>query len=255
MGIGLACNYYLLGFVVEGDFLPGLDGSDVHAQRNGVRVAGADAGVWRLARAHTLHPIAHVGVGLWIAATAAGGVGVGRYLLHLVHQVEAGQLIRLHLHGGRFTRAETSGGRDGLLVHVDYAAVGDDRARVRQAGERVDGVDLVNQSLIGDAGGVGPEEAKLQVLARVEFVRDDAHAVALPVGIFCLEQRDDVGAAPAAGLVDVPTHLDHDDVAELTGVNEVAGGLVAGGGAPLGADSDDLVRAFERLGEGPRVVH
>src|ERR1035441_6191137 len=210
MDIRLSCNYYLLGLIVEGDLLPALDGGDIHAQRNGVRVAGADAGVGSFARAHALHPVAHVGVRLWIAATAAGGIGVGRYLLHLIHQREAGQLIRLHLHGGRFTRAETSGGCDRLFVHVDHAAVGvvellhsaggvgeargvlhlealgqvieravvedgghgvpvgaavlpqvdaavgDHRARVRQAGEPVDGVDLVNQPLIGDAGGVGP---------------------------------------------------------------------------------------------------
>ncbi len=126
---------------------------------------------------------------------------------------------------------------------------------MRQAGEPVDGVDLVDQPLVGDAGGVRPEQAELKVLARVELVRDDAHAVALPVGVFLLEQRNDVRAAPAAGLVDVPTHLDHDDVAELAGLDEVARGLVAGGGAPLGADGDDLVGAFDRLEEVPRVVH
>jgi len=35
----------------------------------------------------------------------------------------------------------------------------------------------------------------------------------------------------------------------------VAGGLVAGGGAALGADCDDLLRALDRLEEVPRVFH
>ena len=59
--IDLASNHDLLGLVVEGDLLPGLNGGDVHAERDGVAVAGFDAGVRRLAGADALHPVAHVG--------------------------------------------------------------------------------------------------------------------------------------------------------------------------------------------------
>ena len=54
-----------------------------------------------------------------------------------------------------------------VLPEID-AAVGDDAARMGQAGEPVNGVDLVDEPLIGNAGGVGPEETELKILARVE---------------------------------------------------------------------------------------
>jgi hypothetical protein len=41
---------------------------------------------------------------------------------------------------------------------------------MRQAGEPVDGVDLVDEPLVGNAGGVGPEEAELKILAGVEWL-------------------------------------------------------------------------------------
>ena len=50
-------------------------------------------------------------------------------------------------------------------------------------------------------------------------------------------------------------HLDHDDVAELAGL-DVFGGLdVGGGGAALGADGDDLLGAFDGLEEIAGIVH
>ena len=111
------------------------------------------------------------------------------------------------------------------------------------------------QPLVGDAGGVGPEEAELKILARVELVLDDSEAVAVPVGVFLLERGHDGWTAPAAGLVDVPAHLDHDDVAELAGLDVLASLDVGGRGAALGADGDDLLGAFDGLEEGARVGH
>ena len=141
-----------------------------------------------------------------------------------------------------------------VLPEID-AAVGDDGARVRQAGEPVDGVDLVDEPLVGNAGGVGPEEAELEVLARVEGLVGTVEQIALPVGVLFLEQRDDVGAAPAAGLVDVPCHLDHDDVAELAGLDVFGGLLIAGRGAALRADLDDLAGLVDGGAEVAGVVH
>src|ERR1035437_1661965 len=89
MRIWLTSNHYLLGLIVEGDFLAGLDCGYIHAQRDRVAVACADAGVRRLARADAFHPVAHVGGGLGVAVST-GGVGVGGDLFDLVHQREAG---------------------------------------------------------------------------------------------------------------------------------------------------------------------
>src|SRR5450631_3747659 len=50
MLIGLSSNDHLLGFFVEGDLLAALNRGHVHAQCNRMAVAGADAGVRRLAR-------------------------------------------------------------------------------------------------------------------------------------------------------------------------------------------------------------
>ena len=70
-----------------------------------------------------------------------------------------------------------------------------------------------------------------------------------------LSSGHDVGTAPAAGLVDVPAHLDHDDVAELAGLDVLCGLDVGGGGAALGADGDDLFGAFDGGEEVARVGH
>src|ERR1039458_3149969 len=75
--IRLASNHHHLRLLVEGHLLAGLDGRHIHAQCDGVAVARADAGIRRLARAHALHPVAHVGVGLRVAAARAPGVRVG----------------------------------------------------------------------------------------------------------------------------------------------------------------------------------
>src|SRR6185437_12827574 len=69
------------------------------------------------------------------------------------------------------------------------------------------------------------------------------------------EQRHVLGATPAAGLVDVPCHLHHDDVAELAGL-DVLGGLDVRRRRPaLRAHGDHLLRAFDGLEEGAGIVH
>src|SRR5277367_602304 len=74
LGIHFACNHYLLGRVVEGRLLAGLNSGDVHAQRNRVAVTGFNAGVRGLPRPDALHPIEHVCGCLRIPASIGGGL-------------------------------------------------------------------------------------------------------------------------------------------------------------------------------------
>src|SRR3954454_16945241 len=64
--IRLASRDHLLSGIVERHLLTCLDRGDIHAQGNGVAVAGLDGRIGRLARAHAFHPVAHVGRGLGI---------------------------------------------------------------------------------------------------------------------------------------------------------------------------------------------
>jgi hypothetical protein len=119
----------------------------------------------------------------------------------------------------------------------------------------VDGVDLVDQPLVGNAGGVGPEEAELKVLAGIEGLVGAVEQIALPVGVLLLEEGHNVGTTPAPGLVDVPAHLDHDDVAELAGLDVFGGLLIAGRGAALGADLHDFAGLVDGGAEGAGIGH
>src|SRR5665213_1588295 len=302
--IDFAPYHDLLRLVVEGDFLAGLDGGDVHAERDGVAVAGFNAGVGRFAGADALHPVAHVGGGLRIAV-GDGARGDGS----VAAQREARQQVGLHLHFGGGPCGQATFGRDFLLVHVDHAAVGvvelldaaggvgearrilhlealgkvveravvedgghgvpvlttvfpeinsavgDDAARMREAAEPMDSVDLMHEPLVGNARGIGPEQAELEVLASVEWDLGTVHQVPLPVGVFFLQQWDDVGAAPASGLVDVPCHFHHDDVAELAGLDVLRRALIAGRAAALRSYLDDLAGLVNSRAEEAGVVH
>src|SRR5215471_7260469 len=61
LGIGLSSHHHLLSRIVEGNLLASLDCRHIHTESNGMAVAGLDWSVWRFARAHTFHPVAHVG--------------------------------------------------------------------------------------------------------------------------------------------------------------------------------------------------
>ena len=110
---------------------------------------------------------------------------------------------------------------------------------MRQAGEPVDGVDLVDQPLIGNSRRVGPEKAEFKIFAGVEGLVGAIEQIALPVGVLFLEQGHHVGTAPAARLVHVPAHFNHNDVAEGAGLDVIGSPLIGRSGAPLGADLDD----------------
>jgi hypothetical protein len=97
----------------------------------------------------------------------------------------------------------------------------------------VDRVDLKAHPLAGDAGGVGPEEAILQVFARVELVIRAIAEEAFPVGVLLLELGDGRDPAPPAGPVHIPRHFRRHDGFEFPGLEETMGGVVAGTGAPL----------------------
>src|SRR5260370_35520156 len=95
--IDLSPRDHLLRFVIEGHLLAGLDGSNVHAKRDGVAVTSFNAGIGCLSGANRLHPIAHIGRGLRIALR----VGGRRNRFSLLAKRKAGQQVRLHLHFAR----------------------------------------------------------------------------------------------------------------------------------------------------------
>src|SRR5579862_7114409 len=95
--INLASNHHVLRLVVEGDFLAGLNRSHIHAEGNGVAVAGLNGSVGRFARAQALHPVAHVRRGLRVGVRVGGG---GDGFFGAIEKREAGQKVRLHLHLG-----------------------------------------------------------------------------------------------------------------------------------------------------------
>src|SRR5215471_5345170 len=59
--IRLPPDQHLLCFVVECNLFAGLDGCNVHAKGDRMAVTCIDAGVRRLTRTDTLHPVAHIG--------------------------------------------------------------------------------------------------------------------------------------------------------------------------------------------------
>ena len=77
----------------------------------------------------------------------------------------------------------------------------------------------------------------------------------LPVGVLLSQLVDQAGPSPASGLIDVPGHLDRDDVAELARLQVLVGLLVALRAAALRADLHDLAGVLDRLAKGARVLH
>src|SRR5256885_16490773 len=116
----------------------------------------------------------------------------------------------------------------------------------------------MHHPLIGYARRVRPEQAVLEVLARIPGFIREIREKALPVGILLLDGRDELGPAPPPGLVHVPGHLGHDDIAELSRSDEVIGDLVVLVTAPLRAYLHDAVRLLDRIpdldGLLPRVL-
>src|SRR5882757_5595818 len=126
---------------------------------------------------------------------------------------------------------------------------------MRVAGKPVNGVDLVDQPLIGNTGRVGPEEAELQIFASVEWLIGPVEQVALPVRILFLQERHNTRAPPTAWLIHVPGHFDSNDVTEFTRLNVLVSLLIAGRAAALGTDSYDLSRLLHRGAKRSRILH
>ncbi len=124
------------------------------------------------------------------------------------------------------------------------AAIGDHAAWMGISAEPVNGIDLVHQPLIRDSGGVRPEQAELKVLACIERLVWKIHQIALPVRVFFLQQRYDIWPSPAPRLIDVPGHLNHHDVAELTRLNVLVRLLIARRAASLGPNLHNLLTAL-----------
>ena len=125
------------------------------------------------------------------------------------------------------------------------AARGHRALRVGDVHEPRDRVDLVAHPLAGRAGAERPEEAELEVLARIEGigVRIAVKKPEIPVDVLLLERGDQrVRTTPALGLVHVPAEIHVGDIAELAGVDELLGGHVLLAGAALGADLQDRAR-------------
>src|SRR3989441_12483851 len=108
----------------------------------------------------------------------------------------------------------------------------------------------VHHPLVRDAGRIRPEQAILEVLARIPRLVGEIREKALPVGVLLLDRGDELRAAPASRLVHVPSHLGHDDVAELARPDELVGDLVVLGAAALRADLHDAVRLLDGVTDG-----
>ena len=165
-------------------------------------VAGFNGSIGSLARADTLHPVAHICGRLRIGSS----VGCGRSWCCVLGERKAVQQVWLHVHFRGGARAQSARGSYGLFVHIDHAAIrvikflnsarrvsksrrilyletfaqiveraviehrghripvlasvlpqinasiGDHAARMRQPGEPMDCVDLVDKPLVGNAG-------------------------------------------------------------------------------------------------------
>jgi hypothetical protein len=114
----------------------------------------------------------------------------------------------------------------------------------------------VRHPLAGNARGVRVEQAVFQVLAGVPvFLGPVADDVAVPVHVFAPDFGHQFGAAPAAGLVHVPGHFHHRNVAELAVLDELVGGVVVGGAAALRTHLHDLAGFFHGLEGDAGVFH
>ncbi len=163
-------------------------------------------------------------------------------LVALEHALEA-----LALHAAL---AVFEDGRERVVAHAPVGplvetARGDGALRIGDAHEPGDRVDLVAHPLARRAGRERPEEAELEVLARIEGVRgriavEQPH---VPVDVLLLQRGDErLRTAPALGLVHVPAEVDVGDVAERAGVDERLRGVVLPAGTALGADLEDRAR-------------
>jgi len=113
----------------------------------------------------------------------------------------------------------------------------------------------MHHPLAWDARRVGPEQAVLEVLARVEGNLRTVDEETPPVRVLRLERRDERRAAPASGLVHVPAHLDHIDRAELAGADVFVGRRVVLPAAPLRAHLEHLLRPADHPERLARIVH
>ena len=77
----------------------------------------------------------------------------------------------------------------------------------------------------------------------------------LPVGILLAQLRDQLWTSPAAGLIHVPGHLRHHDLAELAGLDEVVRAPVFLGASTLCADLHDPPGLLDRRADGLGVGH
>src|SRR5207244_4490746 len=78
------------------------------------------------------------------------------------------------------------------------AAICHHAARPRQAREPMHRVDLMDKPLVGDAGGIRPEEAKLEIFSGIERFEGLIDQEALPGGVRFAKQRDECGTARVA---------------------------------------------------------
>ena len=281
----LAAGENLTGSLIERSGETSAHRGVSHDERNGVRITGLDGSVRVLAGADALHPVAHVRAGERIAAGVGCGLGllvVGRKLLFrrlgaldtLVGNDTLDEVDRsvrtmvlldvaarsVRLAGGEdslealagvviLTILENRG--EGVEAHAAIVpcvgtAGSDCLARILEAREPSDRIDLVAHPLTRNAGRERPEETELEVLARIELIGlgiavEKPH---IPIDILLLERSDELlGTAPATVLVDVPAEVDVRDVAELAAADVVVGSMVSRTGTALGADLENGTRS------------
>src|SRR5262249_53643166 len=107
-----------------------------------------------------------------------------------------------------------------IAPEVD-AAVCHYACRMIEPREPVHGVDLMNHPLIRNSGRVRPEQSELEVLSRVEWLVWPVDQEPLPVCVLFFQLRHQLRTPPTPGLIYIPGHIGHNDVAELARLYEI----------------------------------
>src|SRR5215510_8879917 len=120
-------------------------------------------------------------------------------------------------------------------------------------------VDLVRHPLAGNARRVRPEQTKLEVLARIPLSLSALLATVeqetIPIRVLFANFLNQLRASPASGLIDVPGHLNHHDLAKLGGLNKLVRANVVTPTTSLTTDLHNLLRLFNRFEDCVRIFH
>src|SRR4030095_8549725 len=94
-----------------------------------------------------------------------------------------------------------------------------------------------------------------EIFPGIERLGGPVDQVSLPISVLFAQSGDHLWTPPAAGLIDVPGHLGHHDVADLTRLEKFVRAHVARRGPSLRADLNDLLRCAYELQRRARIAH